>query len=526
MELQTSSQVSKTFGVSTRMLRYYEQAGLIKGIRNENYPYRVYNEENIKRLQQIIILRKLQIPIKQISVILSNPDAATVIEIFKTNIVELQTEINALETIKSALEIFVDKIEELAAVRLNLNLLTDDSVIRLAESLSLIQKNVKENKTMDELNKAAETLEKTKEKNIRVVYTPTETVAFLSFEPHPNPPDENLNNIMDILEKFIKDADLFQTKPDFKVFSSDGGKNLGCNYYITIPDDLEVSEPFKKTKFAGGLWAVYTITPDNIEDRDITMRWVRNSNEYKWNPEYRPAHVVFFNPLNIYGLKNTTQFDSAFNREYFDEYEPIQEIEQLTDEQMKTLDLALKETEKLVSQNKTVKIDLTTMVKNIESWAKGKLDVKYENGLMVITADDWGNGMATTQNFKLPLRIKVRAKTNKEINIKYAKGAIVFRDSRIDDSSLPIWDIISGNWEVHKNGAGIPHDEFVDFEWIFGKDIMVAKANGEIRHIGNNYTYMDELNKSDFNLLSPVIIEAVTGSTVTVESLRVTEIGE
>ena len=44
---------------------------------------------------------------------------------------------------KSALAILVAKIEELAAVRVNLNLLTDKSVMKLAESLSLIQRNVK-----------------------------------------------------------------------------------------------------------------------------------------------------------------------------------------------------------------------------------------------------------------------------------------------------------------------------------------------------------------------------------------------
>ena len=144
MELQTVGQVSKTFGISAQMLRYYERSGLLKSLRKDDYAYRVYDDENIKRLQQIIILRKLQIPVKQICVVLTNPDAATAIEIFKKNISELQTEINALSTIKSALEIFVAKIEELAAVRFDLNLLTDESVMKLAESLSLIQKNVKD----------------------------------------------------------------------------------------------------------------------------------------------------------------------------------------------------------------------------------------------------------------------------------------------------------------------------------------------------------------------------------------------
>ena len=73
MGLQTASQVSKIFGVSTQMLRYYERSGLIESHRKDDYAYRVYDEENLQRLQQIILLRKLQIPIKQIYTILNIP---------------------------------------------------------------------------------------------------------------------------------------------------------------------------------------------------------------------------------------------------------------------------------------------------------------------------------------------------------------------------------------------------------------------------------------------------------------------
>ena len=110
----TIAEVGKQFSISLDTLRYYERIGLLKSLRKDDYAYRVYDDENIKRLQQIIILRKLQIPVKQICVVLNNPNAATAIEIFKANVSEIQSEITALETIKSALEIFVNKIEELA----------------------------------------------------------------------------------------------------------------------------------------------------------------------------------------------------------------------------------------------------------------------------------------------------------------------------------------------------------------------------------------------------------------------------
>jgi len=40
MKLQTISQVSKHFRISTRTLRYYEQIGLIQSTMKENYSYR------------------------------------------------------------------------------------------------------------------------------------------------------------------------------------------------------------------------------------------------------------------------------------------------------------------------------------------------------------------------------------------------------------------------------------------------------------------------------------------------------
>ena len=120
MELQTVREVSQNYGISARMLRYYEQMGLLESNRKENYAYRVYDGENIKRLQQIIILRKLQIPMKQIKDILRNQSAVTAIEVFKQNISELDENITALSVIKSILTRFVEELQEKADVQLRL----------------------------------------------------------------------------------------------------------------------------------------------------------------------------------------------------------------------------------------------------------------------------------------------------------------------------------------------------------------------------------------------------------------------
>ena len=96
MHLLTISEISKQFNISTRTLRYYEEIGLIQSIKKEDYAYRTYEEETILRLQQILILRKLRIPLKQIALILKNENTAAIIDTFQKNLEEVDEEITAL----------------------------------------------------------------------------------------------------------------------------------------------------------------------------------------------------------------------------------------------------------------------------------------------------------------------------------------------------------------------------------------------------------------------------------------------
>ena len=66
MNHMTIGEVSSMFQISTRMLRYYEKMELIESTRKEGYAYRIYSADMVRKIQQIIILRKLQIPLKQI----------------------------------------------------------------------------------------------------------------------------------------------------------------------------------------------------------------------------------------------------------------------------------------------------------------------------------------------------------------------------------------------------------------------------------------------------------------------------
>ena len=58
--------VEKRTGISRQNIRYYEKEGLLKPGRNPENSYRRYGDEDVKRLFQIKLLRKLGMPIGEI----------------------------------------------------------------------------------------------------------------------------------------------------------------------------------------------------------------------------------------------------------------------------------------------------------------------------------------------------------------------------------------------------------------------------------------------------------------------------
>lgn len=68
--MKTVSEISKLFGISVRTLHYYDSIGLLKPTKLTESGYRLYDEQAIVRLQNILIFREIEIPLKEIKEIL------------------------------------------------------------------------------------------------------------------------------------------------------------------------------------------------------------------------------------------------------------------------------------------------------------------------------------------------------------------------------------------------------------------------------------------------------------------------
>lgn len=72
--MQTISQVARLAGISTRTLQYYDEIGLLKPSGLTPSGYRLYNDEALQKLQQILFFKELDFKLKDIRDILEKPD--------------------------------------------------------------------------------------------------------------------------------------------------------------------------------------------------------------------------------------------------------------------------------------------------------------------------------------------------------------------------------------------------------------------------------------------------------------------
>ncbi len=72
--MRTVNEVSKLTGVSIRALQYYDKIGLLKPTKYTESGYRLYDDTALERLQQILLFRELEFPLKEIGEIISRPD--------------------------------------------------------------------------------------------------------------------------------------------------------------------------------------------------------------------------------------------------------------------------------------------------------------------------------------------------------------------------------------------------------------------------------------------------------------------
>jgi DNA-binding transcriptional MerR regulator len=72
--MMTVNEVSKLTGVSIRTLQYYDKIGLLRPAEYTGAGYRLYDDAALEKLQQILLFRELEFPLKDIKEIVTRSD--------------------------------------------------------------------------------------------------------------------------------------------------------------------------------------------------------------------------------------------------------------------------------------------------------------------------------------------------------------------------------------------------------------------------------------------------------------------
>ncbi|TET35124.1 MAG: MerR family transcriptional regulator [Anaerolineales bacterium] len=94
----TIKEIADLAGVTTRTIRYYDESGLLDPAQTGDNGYRYYDRDSLLRLQQILFFRELDVPLKEIRLMMGRPDFDL---------------LSALDNQRSALRAKVQRLEKL-----------------------------------------------------------------------------------------------------------------------------------------------------------------------------------------------------------------------------------------------------------------------------------------------------------------------------------------------------------------------------------------------------------------------------
>ena len=134
-ELLKIREVSSKYDISARALRYYEDMGLISSTRSRDYAYRLYDKQAVRRLEQSLVLRKLNISIKDIQLIFQTNSSEVVLEVLGKKVEDIDGEVALLQDLRNIVLEFIEQIRQVDFGR-------DDDVKRLYERASKVESRI------------------------------------------------------------------------------------------------------------------------------------------------------------------------------------------------------------------------------------------------------------------------------------------------------------------------------------------------------------------------------------------------
>lgn len=525
MDLLKITEVTERFKISSRTLRYYEQIGLLESERPPFETYRFYDRENISRLQQVLVLRKMQIPIKDIIRIYQNQDMEMLVQTFVDRMAAIDDEISTLSQLKAYVNEFLRAMTEHGVTQISALPLLYEKVEEQLLSGS------KQDLSLGELGNISEKL--SKPLSIDIVELPpmyavssvlladgrSDIEAFwdwLSAKqiPYGKPGSRTL------FEYHCGDDIVFlqALQPDQVVghagaghegaLDAAGNAGMGVNEKNSpAPETC----PFECRDFSGGLFAVVSAYTDD----DLAMLQHRMVQAFDDNSGYE---VDF---MHDGSLRHETLIESVFSaeskRERVNIYLPLRQrkpnfLDYPDFDQVDGLSLA--EIEEANPALRAYEVDFHKVTPVYHPHFQ-----VLENGEAEFIAWISERKLDTNVGVRLPFRVDIEFWAEEESetylwgttegsiwfshdNCTYTMNAGNYADHALKQHALMFQQPLLEN-ELSFPGIGdIPHNRLNQLTWIVGERHFAVILNGEVRFCAVNLPYMD----MNLHLLTPKTI--------------------
>lgn len=294
-ELIKIRDISIKYDISARTLRYYEDMELIKSTRSDDYAYRLYDEAAVKRLEQILILRKLNISIKDIQRIFSTSGSEAVLEVLGKKVENIDEEVSLLHELKEIVLEFIRQIEQA-------DFGNESDVKMLYEKAKDIETqlaNVDYEGNPSNVNRLFEVTEKLNSRfmgklnGIRIFEIPKFKAMSSGFDTHENvfgKFGEFQRALQKLQPNIIKSSPPYDA-PDLAMFEGDK-----VNWFWAVEDWVTKADiaPYELTEFEGGIYVVGVADEHELADcgevYNHIIKWIESNEKFKLDD--RPGHRV------------------------------------------------------------------------------------------------------------------------------------------------------------------------------------------------------------------------------------------
>ena len=263
-------EVAKRFSISNRTLRHWEEVGILKSVRTDN-GYRNYDSDNVARVNQIVMLRKLKMPIADIEQIFIKKDFNAAYDALSCHLERLKQDASIYHDLIDFVDRLVGHIREARSL---------EQLFSGLEALYASFDSKQNTVPQTQLSERIITMEKLH--NVRIVRLPAMTVAAYCAESVS--PEDDCSKVFNpfVLENNLHKRDGYRYFGFNNPSPSEGKPVYGYEMWVTIPHDFHVPTPLVKKQFNGGLYASVSTTMNEIGERwRLLYEWCNNSGKYE-----------------------------------------------------------------------------------------------------------------------------------------------------------------------------------------------------------------------------------------------------